>query len=154
MNRLGLCLLILLSIGNFAEHARADNRQSLYRIMLSEEQSALEAIRRRSVSDLVAFHNDAMSMRLWSLDSAPYCLAAYMRLSVAVLGYVSAIDPARSEPTRPSSEYASMGDRWWAEYIDLKVACEKAMGIDATKNIVTRPSELLRRILPELPEQK
>lgn len=152
MIRLRLCLVTLLSVGHFMRPGWANDRHGFYRMLLSEEQRALEAIRQLSISELNAVHNDAMSDRQWSSKPEPICLTAYIRLSVAVLGYASAIDPTRSQPVRSSLEHASMGDKWWAEYLDLRATCEKAIGIDASNSTIISPSELLPRIIPRLPK--
>jgi hypothetical protein len=154
MTRFGLYLMVLVSVGFHVGRGWADDRSSFYRMLLSEEQSALEAISHLSVGDLLAIHDNAMSDRVWSLKREPACFAAYTRLSLAALGYASAIDPTRSQPIRSLLEHASMADKRWAEYLDLKANCRKALGFDAGDASGVRPSQLLRRALPPLPEQR
>lgn len=153
LHRLGLCLVTLLGVCHPAGPGWADDRHGFYRMLLSEEERALEAIRQLSINGLLAVHHDAMGDRPWSSKPEPICLSAYIRLSVAVLGYASAIDPTRSQPARSSREHANLADKWWAEYLDLKARCAKAIGLVGSKSTDVSPSELLQRVIPGLPKQ-
>lgn len=127
-------------------------------MLLSIERAALEAVRKQSVNELLTIHNDAMSFvdsdgrRRWKPE--PVCVNAYIQLSVAVLGYASAIEPTRSQPVRSASENAAWGDKIWTQYLHEITDCEKAIGIESRANRTPRPSELLAKLLPTLPGQR
>lgn len=158
MRRLLLGFWIAVSPHWPAGIASADDRHSFYRMLLSIERSALEAVRKHSVDELLTIHNDAMSFaasdgrRLWKPE--PICVNAYIQLSVAVLAYASAIEPTRSQPVRSASENAAWGDEIWTQYLNEITDCEKSIGIESPANRTPRPSALLSKLLPTLPDQK
>jgi hypothetical protein len=158
MTRLFFCLMILSGVDQLVGSASADDQLGFYRMLLSTEQNALDAVRRHSANDLLTIHNDAMYYTVgegegrWKLG--PFCGRAYVHLSIAVLGYASAIDPTRSGPLKSAAEHAGWGDKVWREYLEYIAECEKAIGVSNPPVRISHPSVLLQRLLPPLPGPK
>ena len=140
--------MIMLGGGTMIGRAAADDEISFYRMLLSEERSVLEAVRGRSVKDLLKIHNEAMRLAggddVQNYKAAAGCFNAYIHLSIAALGYVAAIEPERSQPIKSTEENAAWGDRIWAEYLGYLANCEKALGVVSPPDKISRPSEFLR----------
>lgn len=142
-----LALIALLSSIAIAE---ADEHVGFHRMLIAMEQRAIAAVRARSASELQSIHNDIMydvvgsGAGRWKPDAQ--CWPAYVHLWIPVLLYASAIDPTISTPVRSPDENASMGDKVWAEYLQMMEACERATGVVAQNQ--SRPSVLLRRVFP------
>jgi hypothetical protein len=152
-----LILTALLSASILNGFALADERFGLYRMLLSEERSMLEAVRRLSVNELLTFHNETIRAagdgKLFNRTSAPGCANAYIHLALAALAYAVAIEPERAQPIKSPSENAAWGDQIWGDYLGYMASCENALDIAPLPQRLSRPSELLRRVLPPISKQ-
>lgn len=153
-----LILATLLNASILNGFALADEQFGLYRTLLSEERSMLEAVRRLSVNELLTFHNETIRAagdgKLFNRTSPPACANAYIHLALAALAYAVAIEPERSHPAKSPGENAASADQIWAGYSGYMASCESALDIAPLPQRLSRPSELLRRVLPPISKQK